>query len=674
MNGSQSLFHPKTVSLFLLLLALLSMFLFGNERHTFYRPGHHNYVSAEHFRIAKNLSPHHNFLMFDSRTLKADGSLSYHPYNRFPIGSYALIKLATLPFDGSLAAEIYTARILMLLFFCAAAVLAYVTLCRLTFTPLIALTATLIPFSSYYSLYYNDMIHPKASMDLFGVLLVFYGMVIFVQDGRFFQLLVKTCAALLVGWHVYALLLPFIFLGLARAVIKGPRLFRQPNRFCRPYVLLGAVSLLLGVVILTFNFTNEYFALNGKRGLTELPSYRSLQRRMGMNQRFNVREAHIVAWGPFLEEEFRRIGQMSLPYAMFGAVGTLNDDGTPQEGGRRFVIIGIAMSVTCLIGLARGRSSMLLTPLVLSGFCWALPMRHDTAFHDFEALFYVGIPLVFFSQVLGWIHRRFGVALIAGLAVAATLCFLLSSLLMNRVGHDAEAAEFSEKTMADFEVIRRLTNGKKVLNAWPGGHRGNKLIPQLNYYLAGSIFYHHSMRRKLQGLPFDFIITHLRVEGANLLTPENRLIFAYKWDDDFFDAYRSRSFGRLLVRSNFDVYLDGTVLRYVKNPCSREDWNAEFFLHVIPVDVEDLPDHSGQYQSEMRNFLFGDYRRDLGIDGTCEAVVPLPEYAIARIRTGQFIPNGRRIWEETFSLADDPLSSARKESSPLEDHPRSAES
>ena len=50
-------------------------------------------------------------------------------------------------------------------------------------------------------------------MDLFGVMLTFHGMVVFVQEGRFRQLLVKTCVALLIGWHVYAFLLPFIALG-----------------------------------------------------------------------------------------------------------------------------------------------------------------------------------------------------------------------------------------------------------------------------------------------------------------------------------------------------------------------------------------------------------------------------------------------------------------------------
>ena len=411
---------------------------------------------------------------------------------------------------------------------------------------------------------------------------------------------------------------------------------------------------MLGVVILTLNFTNEYYALNRKIGLTELPSYRSMQYRMGMNQSSSASSDPRLAWAPFLEEQFSRFGQMALPYAVLGAVGMLNDAGTPQVSGRRFVIIGIVMSVACLIGLARGRSRMLLTSLVLSGFCWSLPMRHNTAHHDYEALFYVGISLVFFSQVLEWIHRRFGIVLIAGLAVTATLCFVLSSLQMSRVGHDTEVAEFSEKVMADFEVIRRLTNGKKVLNAYQGGNPGDQWI-SVGYYLAGSFFYHRPRTRKHHGPPFDFIVTHLRVEGANLLTPANRLVFLYEWDG-FLDAYRSRSFGRLLIRSNFDVYFDGTVLRYVKNPCRREDWKATFFLHVIPVDVEDLSEHRRQYGYENLDFSFGQCRQDLGIDGSCEAAVALPEYTIARIRTGQYIPNEGAIWEETFSLADEPLS------------------
>ena len=57
----------------LLLLALSTVFIFGNDRSHFYRPGHHNWVSSEHLAVAVNLSPEHNFLMFHRQTLDANG-------------------------------------------------------------------------------------------------------------------------------------------------------------------------------------------------------------------------------------------------------------------------------------------------------------------------------------------------------------------------------------------------------------------------------------------------------------------------------------------------------------------------------------------------------------------------------------------------------------------------
>ena len=656
------LFDLKMLPLFLLLLTLSTVFLLGNERHAFYRPGHHSHVSAEHLSMARNLSIRHNFLMFIHLTLDADGAPSYDAYNRHPIGGYVLLKLAILPFDDDPAMQVYAARMLMLSFFVAAAILAYLSLSRLTVGRLVAATATLLTFSSYFCLYYNDMIHPKTGMGVFFVLLVFYGMVIFVQDGRFFQLLVKVWLALLIDWHVLGLLLPFIFSGLATAIRKqnvSPSTLS--DRFAARCVLLGVSALSLSTLILTFNFTNEYFALNGKKGLTELPSYRSLRSRLGADPSFNARYASQLAWQPFLEEEFRRIGLLSLPYVALNATGMLNDDGTRLYRGQGFVIVGMVVSVVCLIGIARSRHRMLLTTLALFGFCWSLPMRQNVAFHDYEGLYHIGIPLIFFSHVIGWMQRRFGTEVIADCVIVAALTFGFSSLYMGRVGQDAEAGELSEQFMADFGVIRNLTKEKTVLIFPPRNlpYRSVKEWERLmQYFLAGSTSVSYRQVKELGHLP-DFVCTlNTRIEGDTLLTPENDRVFLYDWNG-FPDAYSSRSFGRLLVRSNFDVYLDGTVLRYVKSPCGGEDLDANFFLHVKPVEVEDLPDHTRQYGFENRDFSFGDVHQNLGgLDGTCEAAVILPEYAIDRIWTGQYIPNEGRIWEETFSLADDPLSSA----------------
>ena len=205
----------------LLLLALATVFLFGNDRGHFYRGGHHDWLTSQHLTQAVNLSPQHQFLLFVSHTLDVEGDAAYLTYARWPIGSYALVKVATLPFGDNFAAGIYAARIVMLLLFAGAAALAYLALARLCGNGWVALTATLLAFSSYYCLYYNDAFAPDAVPGLFGALLAFHGMVIFEQEGRFRQLLIKSCAGLLLCWPAYALLLPYIVFALARDAFRA---------------------------------------------------------------------------------------------------------------------------------------------------------------------------------------------------------------------------------------------------------------------------------------------------------------------------------------------------------------------------------------------------------------------------------------------------------------------
>ena len=458
-------FRPS-LPLLLLLSALSTVFLFGNDYGHFYRPGHHDATSANHLAVAANLSPEHHFLLFYHQTLDKDGRPSYTPYNRFPLGGYALIKLAILPFGNDLSAQIHAARMVFLLFFAGSAVLAYLSLCRLTANRWIALTATLLAFSSYYLLYYNDMIATENGLSLFGVLLTFHGMVLFAQEGRFRQLLVKACAALLLGWHVYALLLPFIVLGLLRELNRARRLSAPQSwaghithcvaapSFSR-YLTLGVVTLLFGMAVLSFNLGNEYRALDGEVPLTELPTVYSMMKRFGANDEFNEHFAKTLAWGHFLENQFYRIARATLPFSI-SPFDNKAINGTKDYLG---VIVGVLASGVAVIGLLVARQKMLLATLVLSGFCWALPMRHNTGIvnHDFESVFYVGVPLVLFSMGLSRLPRVFGDRLLVGLSAAALLIFVLSSFQMGRVGHDQQASELQEAVVADFEHIRTIT-------------------------------------------------------------------------------------------------------------------------------------------------------------------------------------------------------------------------
>ncbi len=112
------------------------------------------------------------------------------------------------------------------------------------------------------------------------------------------------------------------------------------------------------------------------------------------------------------------------------------------------------------------------------------------------------------------------------------------------------------------------------------------------------------------------------------------------------EAYQSIVAGQAVIRSNFDLYRNDNTLHYVKDTCRPNDIQARFFLHILPHDTNDLPQHQQQYGFDNLNFDF--YEHGVRFDGKCLASVPLPDYPIARINTGQWIPDEGRIWEGEF--------------------------
>ena len=101
------------------------------------------------------------------------------------------------------------------------------------------------------------------------------------------------------------------------------------------------------------------------------------------------------------------------------------------------------------------------------------------------------------------------------------------------------------------------------------------------------------------------------------------------------------------IRSDFDVYLIENNLIYTKENCGDADVGPTFFLALYPVDVNDLPDDRRQHGFDNLDF---DFHWFGGVfDGRCTATVALPDYAIARISTGQFVPVAgggfNHLWE-----------------------------
>ena len=102
-----------------------------------------------------------------------------------------------------------------------------------------------------------------------------------------------------------------------------------------------------------------------------------------------------------------------------------------------------------------------------------------------------------------------------------------------------------------------------------------------------------------------------------------------------------------LARGAFGVHLDGRTLHYVREECSEADVEPRFFLHLVPDDAGDLPEARRAAGFDNLDFAFGD--RGLRYEGRCMASVVLPDYAVARVATGQFAPDGE-AWRAEFAL------------------------
>ena len=103
------------------------------------------------------------------------------------------------------------------------------------------------------------------------------------------------------------------------------------------------------------------------------------------------------------------------------------------------------------------------------------------------------------------------------------------------------------------------------------------------------------------------------------------------------------------ARANWDVYADDAMLTYIKERCSPSDYNASFFLHLTPDDIDDLPDYRRRGGHATRNFDFEFGLYGVRFDGKCMAAVPLPDDALSGIRTGQFTTDGE-LWDVAINI------------------------
>ena len=98
---------------------------------------------------------------------------------------------------------------------------------------------------------------------------------------------------------------------------------------------------------------------------------------------------------------------------------------------------------------------------------------------------------------------------------------------------------------------------------------------------------------------------------------------------------------------------DGKGLRYVREDCAPGDTEPRFFLHIVPRPAAERPSPSREQVSDNRVFSFAEVggRR---AQGQCAAQIPLPDYPIAALRTGQYIPDQGDLWSTELIVPPNP--------------------
>ena len=104
------------------------------------------------------------------------------------------------------------------------------------------------------------------------------------------------------------------------------------------------------------------------------------------------------------------------------------------------------------------------------------------------------------------------------------------------------------------------------------------------------------------------------------------------------------------LRAVFDLYWRDRQLTYLRENCAAGDAAADFFLHLIPQNVADLPADRQAAGFANQDFPFARYGGSFA--GNCLATVPLPNYPIAAVRTGQYLAGQGELWG--VELASEP--------------------
>ena len=216
-------------------------------------------------------------------------------------------------------------------------------------------------------------------------------------------------------------------------------------------------------------------------------------------------------------------------------------------------------------------------------------------------------------------------------ARAASVYSELPSVFASRI--DPKVKPFGALAYMSALVMNRLLPEDTVLGSWDSGIGGYfSRFPVMNLDgLANSYAYREAIDDHAQRA---FWRQHGVFNVGNGFADWAALRMPTLWEEVVFLRQAEPVLRRAApLGLGFDLRVEHDHLVYAKTPCTHSHIANPFFLHVFPASRDDLPEGADFF--ENRDFWFD--RVGGLIDGACLARVPLPDYDIDHIRTGQLV-------------------------------------
>ena len=468
------------------------------------QPNHHGWVTANTIAIINRATPENFFVGYALASRDDQNKIHYEYFDRYPVFFSAIFN-RILILCNSLAEEMVLARQVMNFIFLSTLIVAFLILDKLTGNKPLALTATLLAFSNPFLLWYKDMVHFDQPA-LFGFLLLIYALALYKLEGRKTPLYIATFVAIGLGrgYASYSILILWLafetFLILRK---KGLILKEKFNRILKhPSFLVLVIAIAWGGSLLTYNIVIEAH----KRDVSILQTsiIRSARYRLSLNPEFNQENEEVINWPDFVKGQVSRIIQWSFPVK--GVNFGFSWDILLLTG--MFAVMGV------IVRRQSVEKRMIYLILMLSGFFWLFPLKNLSAFHDYTAMYYIGIPLVFFLSVFTII--RLSKTTPYFLLIAGVILYV-TTIVQVRDWH-AELAGNANAYIYDFDrILEKIDGTGNNVNMAEG-------IPYGPFTSGFYLSEQYLSSRKVA----DYVVSRDKKKLPDNLTPDNEVIYLFK--------------------------------------------------------------------------------------------------------------------------------------------------